>query len=299
MCTYVYMKLSLHRLRTEVQRQATRPPSPTFTRPGPHRTGIRESRTDDMYIYICISLFITVCIQRCAVTCWLMRIERFGPIGQPGNVQRWVGLGPQCSCDGVFSNLRSASWRNHIRKSEKSLHHFFCLFSLDNMDMWILAILDAAGIWGTETRSQLWPRDRNAMIKGGRKWNLAHWHINTYQYISIHVMFESQCPIRWIEMDDIGGCHVWFKDTQPRCHVAWVRELMNICSTERAATSTQNMAWRCRKPSAVSRAADVMSWRFLAKGAGAGPCDEARWTQWVTKIKPHTRMFSHSNTKWN
>ena len=57
------MKLSLHRLRTEVQRQATRPPSPTFTRPGPHRTGIRESRTDDMYIYIyiyayhCLSLF--------------------------------------------------------------------------------------------------------------------------------------------------------------------------------------------------------------------------------------------------
>ena len=144
-------------------------------------------------IYICISLFITVCIQRCAVTCWLMRIERFGPIGQPGNVQRWVGLGPQCSCDGVFSNLRSASWRNHIRKSEKSLHHFFCLFSLDNMDMWILAILDAAGIWGTETRSQLWPRDRNAMIKGGRKWNLAHWHINTYQHISIH----------------INTCHVW------------------------------------------------------------------------------------------
>ena len=87
----------------------------------------QESRSQGLMICY-ISLFITVCIQRCAVTCWLMRIEQYGPIGQPGNVQRWVGLGPQCSCDGVFSNLRSASWRNHIRKSEKSLHHFFVFF---------------------------------------------------------------------------------------------------------------------------------------------------------------------------
>ena len=87
----------------------------------------QESRSQGLMICY-ISLFITVCIQRCAVTCWLMRIEQYGPIGQPGNVQRWVGLGPQCSCDGVFSNLRSASWRNHHQKVRKITSSFFLSF---------------------------------------------------------------------------------------------------------------------------------------------------------------------------